>query len=325
MMMNKDAIYLLFLLLPLGSCSNEHQAEALQGDPIVLNSSLGGISGEVTRVPIESEHADALPVAFARIGQNVYGTWPSWSSVSKTLYATRGAVVSGDKGAITFNAGSEQYYPLATTNNAVKLIGWYPANSVSSGNVSFPIDGKTDIMWTTSVTGSLNDKFDQAGKVFTFGHQLTRITVKVYAVDELAVGGWGNIWNMQVVNTPGSCSMTLADAPTISWGDATKGITFRNILNDEEILTDVSLSGTTQSSPLTYGYLMVAPASSYELKVSTIGGGTRNLTVNNGSEGFQKGKSYVITLIFKSTAIEPFATIAEWVPGGGNPTGTFPN
>ena len=324
MMMNKDAIYLLFLFLPLGSCSNEHQAETLQGEPIVLNSSVGGISGEVTRAPIESGHADALPVAFARVGQNASGTWSSWSSVSNTLYATRGAAVSGGKGAITFNAGSEQFYPLATTNNAVRLIGWYPANPVSSGVVNFTIDGKTDIMWTTAVTGSLDDKFDQADKVFTFGHQLTRIMLKAYVADESAVGGWGDIW-IQVLNTSGTCSMTLADVPTISWGNATKEISFRNMLSDEEIATDVSLSGTTQSSPLTYGYLMIAPASSCKLRVSATKGNTHTLTVDNGSEGFQAGKSYEITLMFKSAAIEPFATIVEWSPGGGNPTGTFPN
>ncbi|WP_455592286.1 hypothetical protein [Bacteroides sp.] len=326
--MKKKTVYLLFPLLSLCACSGESDAllSESQGEPIVLSGSIGELSAEsVSRAPIESTHATAMEVGFGRVDQTGVSTWSAWSGAT-LLRATRAA--ANGTAAITFNAANKQYYTTGTSNNGIKFVGWYPANAVSSGKVTFPIDGKTDVMWTSAQTGyatrgdGTSDKFGSSNKVFDFAHQLARVTVKAYG-DAQASTNWGTITSVKVLNTPNTVTMTLADTPTPAFGTANQTIPLKNISTDADVTgVSIALTATTQAAAATCGYAMLAPASSYQLEVTTTKGGTRKVTVTN---AFDKSKHYTVYLNFQSTEIEPSATIGSWTTGGGTPTGGFPN
>ena len=114
-----------------------------------------------------------------------------------------------------------QFFP--GNGNEISFAAWYPwpenaeekGYDYSSGNdgtvVSFPIDGKTDILYSTPVSGSANNNFG----VMEFNHALCLYNIYVYAMvyedadgnDDMISNAWGALQDMKIVDMPERCEI----------------------------------------------------------------------------------------------------------------------
>lgn len=325
-----SGVRLLFLLasLFLASCSRESALPEGGALEIRLSGDIGSLTASAaTRGVINDDHAQTLAVSFARIDQSEDGGWPAYTTVSEPLAATR-AAGSGQQN-IGFTRA--QFYQTRQDNNATKLIGWYPADAAytqAEGKVTFDISsGTTDVMLTEEVEGNKEaaQQFGASGKTFTFNHLLTQVTVKAFAsVDETA-SKWGKVTSIKVKGQPTQCIVTLP-GQTPTWGSATQNLPLKNPADDTD-MGQIDLSGkTASSSAATCGYAMFKPTAdeNLTLEVTTELGGTRDITVTLPDAAsprlFAAGTAYTVTLEFKSTKVEPTASIGAWTPSGSNPS-----
>lgn len=288
--------------------------------PIVLSAGMSLQSETRGAGMIDQNYADNLGVNFLLLEQNAStGAYPadySGFSAGSQIPATR----SGGSGstAVNFDSGSERYYPVRDTNNKVKLIGWYPrvdgtVVTLSSGVLTFTIDGSTDVMLTSEVEGSkaTGDKFSDSGKEFTFSHLLTQFRIKAYAVDAAAVASWGTLTDIQVKSQLPRCTVTLPATVGFDGSAANLALVKKVVTTNADITYPLTLPLAATDC----GYAMVPPVTSptvLTLVVTTEKGGTRDvpLTVQN----YEKSKAYEVSLKFTAGAITASAQIGAWTP-----------
>jgi len=306
--MKKSAFLLLLLPLLAGCKDSTDTPSPVESAKISL---LGSVSSTVQSRgagvidPSASGFATtALSLNFARIDQDAStGVYPSYGSTA--LNATRAAGTGST--AITFDAGSEQYYSAGTTNNASKLVGWYPRAAVASGVVDFTFDGSTDVMLSNEVAGSSSALFSETTQAFTFNHLLTQLQFKVYAIDDAAQTSWGTITSVKVKSQYTACSVTL---PAIVSFPTT------GTASDLSVLSGATLAmGVESANAVSVGYSMIAPVAasgSVTLEIVTSAGGTKTVTIPVPSTGFLASNAYVITLSFSNLDVTGAASVGEW-------------
>lgn len=289
-----------------------------------LPSVTAGVSSRAADLTGQVGNTNAMNLYFVRRdkgGMTTHGDYPGYESNSVVLSATRDASSGSASAKVVF--ANPQYYamyaPYLTSTfkyNPSKLVGWFPKGDYNNGVVSIPMDGNTDILLSNEVEGSYDKPFNEANKL-TFSHVCTLNEIKVKAVDAGAPDSWGAVTRVALDYCGGRvCEITL---PNQVWFVAS-GSTW-------DIPLDL-IGGPTASSPVTLvngvakscGKAMVYPESVRDLIVTTEKGGERRISVDNGTEGFLAGKSYVITLEFKSVTIEPSVTISDWTPSTNNPS-----
>ncbi|WP_321480704.1 fimbrillin family protein [uncultured Bacteroides sp.] len=292
--MKKVTLFSLSLLL-LAACSsdNEPQSGTNTTDPVEIKLNAGIQSIETSTrgggVISGTSLASALNVSLARLDATD-GTppYPQYSTLSSALAAT---VSTG--GTIAFS--TTQYYQ--ANGYSTKLVSWYPAATPASGVITYTLlDGSTDIMLSSEVSGSKTSHFN----ALTFAHQLTQIQIKAYAEDDDALNLWGDITAaIKIKSQPSVCKITLPSTVTFPESNA-----------------EVSMSETSatlavgSTSAVSCGYAMIPPATGLSIDVTTVKGGTQ--TVALPSQAYAAGTAYVISLLFKSTGISPTATITDW-------------
>ena len=306
--MKKSAFLLLLLPLLAGCKDSTDTPSPVESAKISL---LGSVSSTVQSRgagvidPSASGFATtALSLNFARIDQDAStGVYPSYGSTA--LNATRAAGTGSTT--ITFDAGSEQYYSAGTTNNASKLVGWYPRAAVASGVVDFTFDGSTDVMLSNEVAGSSSALFSETTQAFTFNHLLTQLQFKVYAIDDAAQTSWGTITSVKVKSQYTACSVTL---PAIVSFPTT------GTASDLSVLSGATLAmGVESANAVSVGYSMIAPVAasgSVTLEIVTSAGGTKTVTIPVPSTGFLASNAYVITLSFSNLDVTGAASVGEW-------------
>jgi len=307
--MKKSAFLLLLLPLLAGCKDSTDTPSPVESAKISL---LGSVSSTVQSRgagvidPSASGFATtALSLNFARIDQDAStGVYPSYGSTA--LNATRAAGTGSTT--ITFDAGSEQYYSAGTTNNASKLVGWYPRAAVASGVVDFTFDGSTDVMLSNEVAGSSSALFSETTQAFTFNHLLTQLQFKVYAIDDAAQTSWGTITSVKVKSQYTACSLTLP--ATVSF--PTTGTA--SDLNVSGVTLPLTM-GVESANAVSAGYSMIAPVAasgSVTLEIVTSAGGTKTVTIPVPSTGFLASNAYVITLSFSNLSVSGAASVGTW-------------
>lgn len=288
-----------------------------------LPSVTAGVSSRAADLTGQVGNTNAMNLYFTRRdkgGMTTHGEYPSYGST--VLLATREASSGSAPTKVVFD--EPQYYAMYAPYlsgtfkyNPSKLVGWFPMGDYNNGVVTIPLDGKTDILLSNEVEGSYDKPFNEANKL-TFAHVCTLTEIKVKAVDAGAPDSWGAVTRVALNSCGGRvCEITLPDRV---WFPPISDSTWETPLD--------LIGGPTASSPVTLvngvakscGTAMVYPESTRELIVTTEKGGERRIAVINEPEGFQAGKSYVITLEFKSVTIEPSVTISEWTPSTNNPS-----
>lgn len=306
--MKKSAFLLLLLPLLAGCKDSTDTPSPIESAKISL---LGSVSSTVQSRgagvidPSASGFATtALSLNFARIDQDAAtGEYPSYGSA--VLDATRTAGTGST--AITFDAGSEQYYSVGATNNASKLVGWYPRTAVASGVVDFTFDGSTDVMLSNEVAGSSSTLFSAAAQAFTFSHLLTQLQFKVYAIDAAAQTSWGTITSVKVKSQYTACSLTLP---------ATVSFPTTGTASDLSVLSGATLAmGVASANAVSAGYSMIAPVAasgSVTLEITTSLGGTKTVIIPVPAAGFLASNAYVITLSFSNLDVTGAASVGAW-------------
>jgi len=302
----------IMLCLPLlmTACKNDTEVDNPDSTPITLLANIGSIGVETRGIGVISDsYASELPVNFARIDQSsTDGSYSSYSDAT-ALDATRAA--GSNKQQITF--ATLQTYLSDATYNSSKFVGWYPRATLTSGAVTFTVDGSTDIMLTNEVTGSPSAKFNQEAQAFTFAHQLTQLQLKVYAESNKAVTDWGTISTIKVKNQQTACTVTLPNQVTFSDG------TESNVP-----FTGVTSAALPVGSTVNSGYVMipeVAASGTLTLEIVTTLGGTKNVTLTApATGGLAKSNAYVYTLKFTQTSISVVGTaqVGEWITAATN-------
>jgi len=258
---------------------------------------------------ISDSYASELPVNFARIDQSSTDGSYSLYSAATALNATRAA--GSDKQQITF--ATLQTYLSDATYNSSKFVGWYPRAAMTSGAVTFTVDGSTDIMLTNEVTGSPSAKFNQEAQAFTFAHQLTQLQLKVYAESNKAVTDWGTISTIKVKNQQTACTVTLPNQVTFSDGTESN-VPFTGV-------TSAALP-VSNANVVNSGYVMipeVAASGTLTLEIVTSNGGTKTVTLPV-TTALAKSNAYVYTLKFTQTSISVVGTaqVGAWITAATN-------
>lgn len=311
-------------LLLLASCTQDADLPDNGAVEIRLSAGIGSLdASNATRGVVNADYAGSLNINFARIDQSADASWPVYTTVAAPLAATR-AAGAGQQG-ITFT--TPQFYQTAETNNGTKLIGWYPPESTykqSDGTVTFDISkGTSDAMLTQEVAGDKVNVFGTGGRTFTLNHLLTQVTVKAFASGDATASLWGKVTSVKVKGQPTACTITLPGQAPTAWTGAVD-LLLKNPANDADMAA-TNLNGVAEASPVTLGYAMFKPTAtpSLTLEVTTEKGRTRDVTVTlpGGSDPnyFAAGTAYTVTLNFKSTLIEPTASISAWKTGANVP------
>lgn len=261
---------------------------------------LEGAIGQSTRGVIGSGYEKDLEVCFARqdettVSKESYGTWGIYE-----------AVRTGGKGNRPIVFVESQSYP--EDGRRIRLHGYYPAKGESgvvagTGKVTFIVDGTTDIMSTGILTASGYVPIQTC----TFRHLLTQVRLVCYS-DQ--ADRWGTIKTIEAIDVHTRQTLDLEQETShlddISSGDAIKNIPIQDIANLP--IPEVTAG---EDLPESQGYLLlpVSPVDGtaehpLHLRITTTkdGRGTEHETVSEVSfhieDGFQTGKSHVVTLFF---------------------------
>lgn len=252
------------------------------------------------------------------VSANPYmGTTPSmdnvleasvWFSEESGTYANTGDAFTFPRHSrIQFNSSGTAYpysdvlqYPESGT---VYCVGLYPfstsewtntdaSGAASNTHASHAIDGTQDLMFAPEIEGTWANRFE----TLAFTHQLTWLKINVIAENSRAISAWGNITDI-TVTSPGN-KLTV----DLSTGTASCNSTPTDIKAFEG---STALKITSQQ----LGSVFCVPATSYDISVTTVNGGVKNLgsialkeddgTTLVPDAAYATGKMFVITLNFK--------------------------
>ena len=261
---------------------------------------LEGAIGQSTRGVIGSGYEKDLEVCFARQDETIvstdsYGMWNRYE-----------AVRTGGKGNRPIVFAESQSYP--EDGRRIRLHGYYPAKGESgaiagTSKVTFIVDGTTDIMSTGILTASGYVPIQTC----TFRHLLTQVRLVCY-IDQ--ADRWGTIKTIEAIDVYTRQTLDLEQETShlddISSGDAIKNIPIQDIANLP--IPEVTV-GEELPEPQGYLLLPISPVDGtvehpLHLRITTTkdGRGTEDETVSGVSfhieDGFQTGKSHVVTLFF---------------------------
>ena len=304
-MKNRIVIATLAFLSGLIACSDDGGSSVL---PPVSEAAvrLEGAIGLSTRAVIGSGYNEDLKVCFARQDETLASseTYGAWSVHS--------AVRSGGVGSRPIVFGDSQIYP--SDNRNIRLHGYYPADSVglaasdvSTGKVTFTIDGKTDFMATGRITASAGAIPDNPSPVVcTFYHLLTQLSFVCYS-DE--ADKWGKIVKVEVTDIPLKQELDwTAETPSLT---AVADIPLGK-LPVQEIAQDIPQVNEGDPQPAAKGYILLPAAAGFgtsadvlwvEITTSKDGNGnemetTSRLYITGPEDGFKVGYQHIVSLFF---------------------------
>ena len=322
MMQKMNTRYIFSLLgLSLLACGCTNQLEV---DEIRLSDHRIGVSASLP---------DPIVTTRTAAEANPYqGTTPSTSNVldaSVWFSTTSGTYEAGAVAntlprhtEVRFNSSGTVYpesdvllYPESGT---VYCVGLYPysasewTNTDASGessntHASHIIDGSKDLMFASQVSGT---KASPISSSLAFTHQLTWLKINVIAEEASAITSWGNVTNI-TVTSPGNKLTVNLSAGTASCNSTTTNIT--------AFEGSSALKITSQQ----FGSIFCAPATSYNISVTTVNGGVKDLgsVVLKEEDGetvvpsaaYATGQMFVVTLNFKPfSMIEATCTLTAW-------------
>lgn len=301
----------------LSSCSDRFQD--FSGGDIVLSPSVGGM-GVGTRAGNGNAYLGDVPSPEAPLAVDLWftldkGVYNVSAPTDNTTYLpchTTHTFTSGIPEPIHYTpaeTGQEKNavlkYP--TTGAPVYCMGFYPLGSWSFSNDSATasIDGTSDLMYAPEIAGSWNDQFgSREENTQTFRHALTWLKFVVCATSYDAVDAWGSV-----------SKITVSTKDQVSLGLATGAATYGG---NDRVLTVFEVADPQKLSTLhkEVGSVFCAPASSYDVTVTTGEGKTAEVTMKlpalSSGESYA-GKQYVMVLYFNPlSVIDGLCTLSSW-------------
>lgn len=286
------------------ACTSEGDPidEIDNGQPVEIKLNAGVVQTKAAIDVDESNHpkAEVSNVYFYREDKASSST-PDWTSPTGFV----GTI--GIDGTIT--PGSPQYY--ATDGNNAFIAGLYLGGEtstvpeVSTGKVSFTIDGSQDILWAEGI--DKGNRGTPINAALNFKHQLTQF--KFVAKTASGIGEITGIKvKIQGANT--KSAINLADGTLDTW-DTVSTISVEDLTAAANAGTSTASKGTMLEPNLKSLAIQVTAGSYLTSAVS--------LTINGkdgtGNDSFEAGKAYTITLSFAGKEVSATATISPWADG----------
>lgn len=184
---------------------------------------------------LDSSYPEELEIALARVDQG-YLSYPDFVNCSGPLTATMGIPDQSSSYMREINFDRAQFF--SGTDTEISFAAWYPWPAEDDGSlpegysyisdsqateVSIPIDGSTDIMYSTVAKGTQSTGFN----VLEFNHALCVYRIYVYAMvytddtgnEESTADLWGSLESMAIPDMPASCTITLPRTSAASGQD----------------------------------------------------------------------------------------------------------
>lgn len=184
---------------------------------------------------LDSSYPEELEIALARVDQG-YLSYPDFVNCSGPLTATMGIPDQSSSYMREINFDQAQFF--SGTDTEISFAAWYPWPAEDDGSlpegysyisdsqatkVSIPIDGSTDIMYSTVAKGTQSTGFN----VLEFNHALCVYRIYVYAMvytddtgnEESTADLWGSLESMAIPDMPASCTITLPRTSAASGQD----------------------------------------------------------------------------------------------------------
>ena len=198
------------------------------------------------------DYAGELTIGLARIDEG-YAAYPDFINCGDPLLATMGSPDGSSSRLRPIDFEYAQFFP---GSSEISFAAWYPWSDEPAKDgykyetgeeatvVTLPIDGQTDIMYSSPVNGSATKKFG----VMEFSHALCLYRIHVYAMaygetgegDDIA-DAWGALTSMTIKDMPSSCTITLPRTVHAQDGtDSYRG----EVAYDAENKIDIVLSDT---------------------------------------------------------------------------------
>lgn len=324
-------MHVIVLMMTVVSC-HDIETELLPDDDIHLQASIASsVLVAKGQGVVSSSFEDPLYMGFVRIDETASG-YPDDFKGQPALTATmQGASDIKD---IKFN---ENYQTFRSEKYGVRYASWYPWYEKASdetsgaykynpetGKVTFPIDGSTDILYGSLVTGTKAKGFN----TIVYDHALVKYRVKAYALvpyDEnkkpiesyLPDVLWGNIQTVSLQGMPSECHLCLPVEGKVDylleWPDGNikdydvTGEDGQPLLSSIPIIMDQAATVTE---------ILAAPPVDGVLKINVKTSNTSATQQITIARDFKPGRSYDIRLRFSSHGlINADVEVSEWVEG----------
>ena len=295
------------------SCSsnNDPVDEVGNGEKVEIKLSAGLIS---TKAPIENGIGDNANYPSANVLLDLIAAPDAATAVWTAINTVASKPNLTTNGIVDFSSTTKLYY---NANETLKshILAYSPSgDNTTAGSVTWTIDGSNDIIVAQAVSGS---KSSVVGAL-TFEHLLTQLQVEVQG-DAAAISTFGNITSIQVKDALTKPKMTFTDdkVTTLDWTNSDKATLKVFTPGTNNAISSASITNTFTS----VGYIMLQPAASYTLLITTEKMASKEVTVTMENTA-AAGSAHKIQLTFSATSIEPTATLTGWKTSTDKGTGT---
>ena len=208
-------------------------------------------------------------------------------------------------------------YPIGTgdTEEYVYCVGLYPSsgwtctNATNNNVAEYDINGSSDVMFAEQLAGSWQTPFARQ----QYKHLLTWLKIEARATSPDVVAHWGELQNVEVDSPSAKVSITFpqsaGNSSNIQYVGGIKSLTALD--------QPMNLAVTVQDA----GALLLAPATSYKLRITTEKAGLREVTVKLSddrgvpltNELQARGKLFIINLYFSPFSdIDATCSLVPW-------------
>lgn len=260
-----------------------------------------------------------FPISLVRLDQQADDTYPSYTSLTE-LTATMGNPDPDNGYLREVSFSTPQFYKSSGKN--IKFVGWYPrgtfASNSSGTTITQVIDGKTDVLLSNEVEGSLSDGFE----TMLMQHKLCLYRIYVYTMSKLnsvdeetgePIDTWGNLVDITLGDTPTSCTLTLPNTVTYNYASK-QDISLKNTAG---IYFDEGELPVGFASKRLAGYVIAAPPEDGLLNLDVVtdkAAASQNVSI---ARNFKAGYAYDIVLCFSNHGIiNAEVSVDEWVNFG---------
>lgn len=209
------------------------------------------------------------------------------------------------------------------------MVAYWPAGKLANNNITWDIDGKTDILLSnTWCAGNYTNPISDG---MVFNHQLSRLQVICKAQADVALEAvqdtWGQISSIEIVGVKPQLQLNTTSRAVAAEGSIHNSALLQNDYNTAFTPIAIPASGNTTVNAATMQAPMTLANEYYSLQLlvkttKKAEGVTINVALKNKSDqklmGFDAGKIHTVTLTFKSTekVIEVSSTtITPWADG----------
>lgn len=269
-----------------------------------------------------------IPIALSRIDQSD-ANYPSFSNCGN--YKTAKMRTPDASGIREIHLDKAQFYKNST--DYIKYVGFAPVpaagkyTSAASGtNVTYNIDGYTDVIYGSVITGKEGSGFP----TMYFNHALSEVRIWVYqsvAIDEdgniiETQDNWGDFESLSLEGLRTECSLTLPKDDEAQWG-----IAYGNNTADLEFTEASALYFNPGEIPISagekrkVGVAIIAPPADNLLNIRYKTTGLDESKLVTIAKDFLPGYAYDIILRFSQFGlIEPVVTVSDWLGSDGEIT-----